>query len=128
MADQTQPPATGLRIPPDVQQAFGPLLALIKTSESMNNEERQYWINILPVMTAEQLKNLEDILVNERKQLAAIDAKYRQQMSAPGAERSTADVEQERRMKRQQRSQAERQHSKQEEGEEEQILKEIENL
>ena len=42
----------------------------------MNDEERQYWINILPIMTPDQVKNLFDILDNERKQLAAIDAKY----------------------------------------------------
>ncbi len=86
MADSAQPQASGaqttsggLVISPEIQEKFSPLLELIKASESMNNEERQYWINILPVMTPEQIKNLEDILQNEKKQLAAIDEKYSNQ-------------------------------------------------
>ena len=69
-------------VPPETQEKFGPLVALILGSESMNLEERQYWVNILPVMTPEQLKSLEDILVSEKQQLQAIDAKYAGQTSA----------------------------------------------
>jgi len=60
-----------LVVPADTELRFGPILALIRGSESMNNEERQYWINILPIMTQEQIKNLEEILTSEKKQLAA---------------------------------------------------------
>jgi hypothetical protein len=70
--------AGSLVIPAETQAKFGPLVMLIQGSESMNTEERQYWINILPVMTQEQLQSLNDILVNEKEQLAAIDAKYAQ--------------------------------------------------
>ncbi|MSR67462.1 hypothetical protein EXS65_01370 [Candidatus Peribacteria bacterium] len=76
MSDQSQPQTSGLVIPPEVQEKFGALILLIQGSESMNNEERQYWVNILPVMTPEQIKNLQEILANEKQQLAAIDAKY----------------------------------------------------
>jgi len=66
----------GLVIPPEIQARFPELIALLLGSESMNTEERGYWINILPVMTPDQQKNLQDILQNEKSQLEAIDAKY----------------------------------------------------
>lgn len=52
------------------------LIGLIRGSESMNDSERQEWIGLLPRMTVEQREELRTILVNERTQLAAIDAKY----------------------------------------------------
>src|SRR3989338_6948393 len=94
MSDQPQPKSGGLTITPETQQKFGPLIDLIKGSESMNNEERQYWINILPIMTPEQLKNLEDILSSEKKQLAAIDAKYSKEMTEVAGGSLVASMEQ----------------------------------
>ena len=58
MPDPKAQPSTTLQIPPDTQAKFGKFVDLIKGSESMNDEERQYWINILPIMTPEQIKNL----------------------------------------------------------------------
>lgn len=65
-----------LAVPEELRKKYGSLIDLIVSSESMNDEERQYWINILPVMTEAQIGNLQQILQNERDQLAAIDAKY----------------------------------------------------
>lgn len=131
MADQN-PPAqaqTGLTIPAETQQKFGPLIDFIKASESMNDEERQYWINILPIMTQEQIKSLEDILMNEKKQLAAIDAKYSQTTTGgakPG--RSTEEIDEERRAKRDVRTSEQQQHLDEEKKHEEDVLKQINNL
>ncbi len=122
-----QPPAAGgLQIPAEVQQKFGDLIALIKQSESMNDEERQYWINILPIMTADQIKNLRDILENERKQLAAIDAKYQTEIEKMGGAESVKQTEEERRARRLQRSGTEASHKEQEDKAAEDILKQIE--
>ena len=90
-------------IPDDVKQNHGELLEMILASESMNNEERQYWINILPIMTPDQVENLRSILVNERDQLAAIDAKYAGNKAPSAPTRSpeeTAKVIRERRESR----------------------------
>lgn len=80
MADAKQTSATGGKkdflIPDSVRERFKELIDLIMGSESMNDEERQYWFDILPVMTPDQVENLRSILTNERTQLAAIDAKY----------------------------------------------------
>lgn len=137
MADDQQPPTTGnppktsgLTIPPDVQEKFGPLIELIKGSESMNDEERQYWVNILPIMTPEQLKNLEDILVNEKRQLAAIDAKYAREASAgPGqGGASLEEIEQRIKSRKQERIARERQAAEKEGTKEDEILSKIQAL
>jgi Tfp pilus assembly protein PilF len=60
------------------------LIKLIRGSESMNDKERQEWINLLPRMTAQQRAELTKILVNERDQLAEIDRKYQKEIDAIG--------------------------------------------
>src|SRR3989339_1897774 len=84
-----EPPAgtqaqSGLIIPDDIRQKFPELIELILGSESMNDEERQYWINILPVMTPDQIASLKDILETERRQLSAIDQKYAKEIKEIG--------------------------------------------
>ncbi len=134
MADNPQPTtggaaaSGGLTIPPEIQQKFGPLIELVKGSESMNNEERQYWINILPIMTPEQLKNLEDILMNEKKQLAAIDEKYSKEVATIGDEKVVAQMEEEIKRKREQRAKMEKKLAEEEGKSEDSLLKQIENF
>jgi len=70
--------ASTLNIPEDVQKQFSELIGFIKGSQSMNDEERQYWIDVLPIMTEDQLANLNSILGNEKKQIAEADKQYEQ--------------------------------------------------
>ncbi|MFA6039126.1 MAG: hypothetical protein WCV62_00150 [Candidatus Peribacteraceae bacterium] len=126
MTDQQPPQTTGLKIPPDVAATYGPLVALIKASESMNDEERQYWVNILPVMTPEQVKNLQEILENEKAQLAAIDKKYAQEMGKIEQGESLKKAEDERRKMRETRTAAETSHRETEDKATEDILRQIE--
>ena len=134
MADPTPPPppaqaqATGLQVPTDVQQKFGDLLALIQKSESMNDEERQYWINILPIMTPEQIQNLRDILENERKQLAAIDSKYQTEIEKLGQAEVVKQTEEERKKRRMERTGKEAAHKEKEDQAADDILKQIEDV
>ncbi len=132
MPDQNPPPPpagqqqSGLQIPQDVLKKHGDLIALIKQSESMNDEERQYWINILPIMTPEQIQNLRDILENERKQLAAIDAKYQTEIEKLGQSEVIRQTEEERKKRRMERTGKETAHKQQEDQTAEDILKQIE--
>lgn len=135
MADQSQPPPSGnppqtsaLVIPPDIQTQFGPLIELIKGSESMNNEERQYWVNILPIMTPDQRKNLEEILVSEKQQLAAIDAKYSKQAEPAGSQTSPEQTGEKIRAKKQEREQVEQAEKSKESNKETDILSQIQAL
>jgi len=82
MADNNQAtthtPTSNLNIPDDVQKKFSEVIGLIKASQSMNDEERQYWIDVLPIMTEDQLANLNNILGNEKKQIEEADKHYEQ--------------------------------------------------
>lgn len=124
----TQPVTGGspiVIIPPEVEQQFPDIIDLIRKSESMNNEERQYWVDILLVMTPEQVQQLREILTNERDQLAAIDAKYAKEIDAIG----TKDVEQTdetRRQKREELTSKESAARSEEDAQAEDILKQME--
>jgi hypothetical protein len=101
-------------IPEELRKKFPELMDLILGSESMNDEERQYWVNILPVMTPEQIQNLKDILVNEREQLAAIDRKYAKEIEQIGEAKLLEKVEEERRRRREARTKKEEEYRKSE--------------
>ncbi|OGJ57680.1 hypothetical protein A2881_04225 [Candidatus Peribacteria bacterium RIFCSPHIGHO2_01_FULL_55_13] len=124
----TNPPAQGtaLVIPPETQTTFPEILALIQGSESMNDEERQYWINILPIMTPEQVANLKQILANEKSQLAAIDKKYSKEISALGQEDLLRRADDQRRSRREELKSAERKDEETEDVKAEDLLKKIE--
>lgn len=118
---------SGFVVPPRIREKFPEISALIMASESMNDEERGYWTDMLSVMTPPQLDQLRGILQNEKDQLAAIDAKYGkklQEMTSP--KRDTADIQAERRGKSQERQSKEQEAREQEENTAEQILREIE--
>lgn len=123
----TQQTATGLVIPPEVQEKFAALILLIQGSESMNNEERQYWINILPVMTQEQIKNLQEILSNEKEQLAAIDAKYTKE-AAKSPPVDTAVIEEKMKSNKQKRQKMEQEDAAKEEAAEADLLGKIQSM
>ena len=117
---------TGLVIPEDIRQKHPEIIELIQHSESMNDEERQYWINILPIMTPDQIENLKGILDNEKKQLAAIDKKYSKQIEQMGQEELIRRTEMERRGLRSERETKESKHDLEDEAHAEDLLKQIE--
>ena len=81
-AEQYMKEAEGLYIIPLlVRETFPDLIKLIYETESMNTEEREYWLQIMPIMTEEQIKKFRDILVNEKQQLDKLDQEYEQEMS-----------------------------------------------
>lgn len=115
-------------IPEDVKAKHGELVEMIMSTESMNNEERQYWIDLLPVMTPEQVQNLYDILDNERKKLAEIDSFYSKKVSEIEKEEAAEKLQEERKNKMNKLEEAEAEHEKEEEALEKQLLEEMENL
>ena len=133
MTDPAQPQqnsaATGgagnVVVPPDIQSRFPDLVELILHSESMNDEERQYWLNILPIMTPEQLQNLRDILDNEKKQLASIDAKYSTQIDQASSAEAVKQTDEERRKRREERQTQETAHREEEEKAAEALLQQV---
>lgn len=67
-------------IPREVQEKYPDLIELIIGSASMNDDERQYWFSILPIMTQDQVNRLREILTTEKQKLAEIDQKYQKQL------------------------------------------------
>jgi hypothetical protein len=53
----------------ELQAKYPELIELIIATESMDNDERQYWFDIMPSMTDTQIDRLYDILETERKKL-----------------------------------------------------------
>ncbi len=82
MSDSSNPSVTSssgnpaVVIPDETQKKFPDLVVLILESQSMNDQERNYWLQVLPVMTEDQVKELRDILETEKRKLAEIDKKY----------------------------------------------------
>jgi hypothetical protein len=105
--DSTANTASDLSISDETRASFPELVDMIVGSESMNNEERQYWLNILPIMTPEQIQSLLDILNNEKAQLDAIDKKYTKPLTAKEEKYQIAKTEAEMQEKREERSEQE---------------------
>ena len=66
---QTKADQAVLSIPEDVSAKFPEIIEMIKRSKSMNNEEGQYWVDVLPIMSEDQIQNLRNILLNEKNKL-----------------------------------------------------------
>ncbi len=68
-------------IPDVVLKKFPDLVEMIKKTESMSKEERNYWFQILPIMTEEQVVRLRKILQDEADQLSKLDTQYQSELS-----------------------------------------------
>ncbi|MFA5829522.1 MAG: hypothetical protein WC843_03440 [Candidatus Gracilibacteria bacterium] len=68
-------------VPEMVKTKFPDLVQLIKETESMNDEEREYWFQIMPIMTEDQILKFREILVNEKDQLSKLDKEYESELT-----------------------------------------------
>lgn len=115
-------------VPSLVRNKFPDLVKLIYETESMNTEEREYWLQIMPIMSEDQIKKFRDILVNEKDQLARLDREYNNEMSRINAGSSKPIDEAKLKAKMETIKKAEEESQVEEEGEEEKLLDELENL
>ncbi len=102
------------------------LVDLILKTESMKDEERKYWFQLLPVMSKDQSDKLEGILQNERDQLAELDQKYEAEVSKLNDKHLSQWKADEARAKRKKLESAESADQTKEDDAEEDILKQIE--
>lgn len=68
-------------IPKLVMEKYPELVELVKTTESMDDQEREYWFQIMPIMTAEQIEKFRNILITEKEQLAELDKEYEDELN-----------------------------------------------
>lgn len=69
-------PVWDFDVPAKLNEADQELLWLIMKSTSMDDVERQYWLNLTKVMKPAQIEKLRGILLREKIKNAEIDAKY----------------------------------------------------
>lgn len=66
----------------EIQAQYWELVKLVLNTESMDNNEKQYWFDILPSMTDEQVDRLFDILDTERRKLEELEIKYQEEIKS----------------------------------------------
>lgn len=118
---------TKYSVPQTVKEKYPDLVALLLKTESMNVEEREYWFQVMPVMSDEQIVKLHDILTNERSQLKKIDNEYAQQISKLGQSHRREWNSFEASEKKKARLELEKQHEENELQHEELLLKKLQD-
>jgi len=69
--------AMNFDLPEEFLETDADLIVLILKSKALeSDEDKQNWLNLLPVMTEEQIYKLKDILIKEKEKLEEIDEKY----------------------------------------------------
>jgi len=66
----------------EIQANYPELIKLVLATESMDDEERQYWFDILPSMTDDQVDRLFNILETERRKLEELEVKYQEEIKS----------------------------------------------
>ncbi|MBI5413778.1 hypothetical protein HZA42_05525 [Candidatus Peregrinibacteria bacterium] len=123
-----QSPFGKFDIPETVKQQYPDLIPLILETESMNDDERQYWFQILPIMTEEQVGKLREILVNEKQQLKQLDTEYEQEMKKINEKHAVEWKAFEAKEKREKLQAAEGQAEKAEKATEEELLQKLQQM
>ncbi len=67
-------------VPDEMRRRYPDVIDLVRNSESIDNNEKQYWYDIMPRMTEEQVGRLRTILETERRQLQELNAKYNEEI------------------------------------------------
>ena len=66
----------------EIQAKYPDLIKLILETESMDDDERQYWFDIMPSMTDDQIDRLFDILETEKNKLEELEVKYQKEIKS----------------------------------------------
>ena len=64
----------------EILAKYDELVKMILSTESMDDDERQYWFDIMPSMTDIQVDRLYNILDTERKKLQELEIKYQDEI------------------------------------------------
>lgn len=115
-------------IPSVVQKKYPKLIKLILETESMDDEEREYWFQILPIMTNDQVDKFRDILISEKEQLAKLDAEYEEELKKINEKHLSEWQEFEAKQKREEIEKAEKKEEMEEKDIEEELLKKLQEL
>ena len=70
------------QISEEIQAQYPELVTLILNTKSMDDEERQYWFDIMPSMNDEQIDRLFEILDTEKKKLEQLEQNYQKEIKS----------------------------------------------
>ncbi len=69
--------ASNFDLPEEFLETDSDLITLVLKSKALeSDEDKQNWLNLLPVMTEEQIYKLKEILIKEKEKLNEIEEKY----------------------------------------------------
>jgi len=68
--------ASDFNIPFGMEEKYPELIKLILNTQSIDDEEKQYWFSIIPAMNEEKILRLKKILTDEKKEIKKLDNKY----------------------------------------------------
>ena len=66
----------------EIQAEYPELIKLVLATESMDDEEKQYWFDIMPSMNDSQIDRLFNILETERRKLEELELKYQDEIKS----------------------------------------------
>jgi len=115
-------------VPKLVRETFPDLMKLVFETESMDIDEREYWLQILPIMTQDQIQKFRDILVNEKDQLQKLDKEYEGELSKINQPQPQTISEEDMRRRRDEIKAKEEVSAKEEDKQEEALLEQLKNL
>ncbi|MBU1151912.1 hypothetical protein KJ632_03755 [Patescibacteria group bacterium] len=115
-------------VPRLVRDEFPDLVKLIFETESMNEEEREYWLQIMPIMAKEQILKFREILINEKDELTKLDQEYEQEMTKINAKKNVELNEEELKAKLEYLKNSETEHEQAENEEEANLLDQLNSL
>ena len=116
------------KIPQAVKDKYPELVQMILKTESMTDDEREYWFQILPIMTPDQVARLRKILEEEATQLKELDEEYQSELKKLNTKHVQEWNEFEKTKEREAREQAEARAEEEESAAEDELLQELENL
>ncbi|MFA5917002.1 MAG: hypothetical protein WC850_02060 [Candidatus Gracilibacteria bacterium] len=70
------------QITDEIQAEYSELIKLVLNTKSMDDQERQYWFDILPSMSNEQIDRLFEILDTEKKKLEQLEVSYQKEIKS----------------------------------------------
>jgi hypothetical protein len=115
-------------IPKKVIEKYAHIVNLVIETQSMNDDERQYWFQILPIMSNEQVEKFQSILITEKEQLAKLDREYEEELEKLNQKHLLEWKEYESREKRKKRKEQEEKEQVEEEAHEEELLNKLDEV
>lgn len=125
----SDPRLSKFKIPQAVKEKYPELIPLILDTQSMNDQERTYWFQILPIMSVEQVDRLKNILITEKDELNKLDKEYEEEISRINIHKADASKKfQESEEKRQEIKKQEEKDEQKEAKNEEDILAQLSSI